>query len=166
MNAAVGRTTKRVVLEGLGWLLVLAGVGMIFLPGPGLLGLFAGLLLLSQQYEWAERWLEPVKLRALREAARGVQSPASLAVSVTGVVLVFAAGALWLLAPTAPSWWPLADSWWLPGGLAVGVTQVVSGLIAAALIVYSYRRFHGDPQAVAELEGDISQADEEQPDLR
>ncbi len=166
MNAAVGRTTKRVVLEGLGWLLTLSGVALIFLPGPGLLGLFAGLLLLSQQYEWAERWLEPVKLRALREAARGVQSPLNLTVSVVGVVLVFAAGVLWLAAPPVPDWWPLSDFWWLPGGLGVGLTQILSGLIALALIVYSYRRFHDNPGALAELEGDIDRAEEQQPDLR
>ena len=39
---------KRVVLEGLGWLLLVLGVAAIFLPGPGLLGVFAGLALLSQ----------------------------------------------------------------------------------------------------------------------
>ena len=56
---------KRVVLEGLGWLLLLLGIAAIFLPGPGLLGVFAGLALLSQQYDWAERRVEPVKVRAL-----------------------------------------------------------------------------------------------------
>ena len=44
---------------------VVLGVAAIFLPGPGLLGIFAGLALLSQQYEWAERRVEPVRLRAL-----------------------------------------------------------------------------------------------------
>ena len=43
MGVPGGRTAKRVVLETLGWVLLLAGVAAIFLPGPGLLGIFAGL---------------------------------------------------------------------------------------------------------------------------
>ena len=53
------------------------------------------------------------------------------------------------------------DSWWLPGGMWTGITQVISGLLALALIVYSYRRFFGDPDAVAELESEIDEADED-----
>ena len=53
--------------------------------------------------------------------------------------------------PPAPDWWPLSDFWWLPGGLGTGITQIVSAFIAVALIVYSYRRFHGNPEAVEEL---------------
>ena len=55
---------KRIGLEILGWVLLLLGMAAIFLPGPGLLGIFAGLALLSQQYEWAERRVEPVRIRA------------------------------------------------------------------------------------------------------
>ena len=62
---------KRIVLETLGWVLLLLGIAAIFLPGPGLLGIFAGLALLSQQYDWAERRVEPVRLRALLRCGRG-----------------------------------------------------------------------------------------------
>ena len=58
----------------LGWLLVVAGVAALTLPGPGLLMLFAGVVLLSQQYEWARRRVEPVKRAAFRAAAESVQS--------------------------------------------------------------------------------------------
>ena len=47
------------MLESIGWLLIVAGIAALILPGPGLLMLFAGLVLLSQQYEWAERRVEP-----------------------------------------------------------------------------------------------------------
>ena len=59
------------------------------------------------------------------------------------------------------SWWPLDDDWWLPGGVWTGVTQIVSGFLALALIVYSYRRFHGKPEAVLALQKEIDEADEE-----
>ncbi|WP_193607954.1 PGPGW domain-containing protein [Nocardioides lijunqiniae] len=154
MNAA-----KRVGVEAVGWLLVVAGIAALILPGPGLLMVFGGLAILSQQYEWAERRLAPIKFRALKGAAESVETIPRLVVSVFGVLVLFAAGALWIWQPPAPEWWPLSDAWWLPGGIATAATQIASGFIALALIVYSYRRFHGDPDAVAKLEADLEQAD-------
>ncbi len=146
---------KRIVLEGLGWLLLVLGIAAIFLPGPGLLGIFAGLALLSQQYDWAERRVEPVRLRALRGAAEGVETWPRIIASCLGALVLVACGVLWILKPPAPGWWPIGDGWWLPGGMWTGVTQVASAFIALALIVYSYRRFHGNPEAVEELDRDI-----------
>ena len=146
---------KRIVLETLGWVLLLLGVAAIFLPGPGLLGIFAGLALLSQQYDWAERRVEPVRLRALRGAAEGVETWPRIVASCLGALVLAACGVLWILKPASPDWWPLSDTWWLPGGVWTGVTQIASAFIAWALIVYSYRRFHGKPEAVAELSRDI-----------
>jgi hypothetical protein len=155
--AVPGRgAAKRLVLETFGWILLVAGVAAIFLPGPGLLGIFAGLALLSQQYDWAERRVEPVRVRALRGAAEGVETWPRIVASVLGALVLVACGVLWIQRPSAPGWWPLAESWWLPGGLWTGVTQIASAAIAVGLIVYSYRRFHGKPDAVAALrtEGD------------
>ncbi|WP_457205929.1 PGPGW domain-containing protein [Nocardioides sp. P5_C9_2] len=155
-----GGAAKRLVLETLGWVLLLAGVAAIFLPGPGLLGIFAGLALLSQQYEWAERRVEPVRVRALRGAAEGVETWPRIVVSVLGALVLAGFGVLWISYPPAPEWWPLAESWWLPGGLWTGVTQVASAGIAVGLIIYSYRRFHGKPEAVAKVR---PKADSESP---
>jgi hypothetical protein len=149
MRARGGATAKRIVLETLGWLLVVGGIAALVLPGPGLLALFAGLALLSQQYEWAERRLAPVKKKALETAEDSVRTwPRILGSSVAGVLLV-AAGVLWCVHPPAPAWWPLAERWWLSGGWGVGVTQILSGLIALGMIVYSYRRFRGPAQPPA-----------------
>ena len=155
------KVAKRVGLEVLGWGLLLAGIAMIALPGPGLLGIFAGLAVLSQQYEWAERRLDPVKYRALKGAAESVETPLRIAVSMLGVLFILASAALFYVSPDQPGWWPLPDWTWLPGGKATSVTMVLSALIAVALLVYSYRRFHGKPEAVAELERDIEEADRE-----
>ena len=146
---------KRVVLETLGWALLLLGVAAIFLPGPGLLGIFAGLALLSHQYDWADRRVEPVRLRALLGAAEGVETWPRIVASCGAAVALGACGVLWILKPPAPGWWPLSDAWWLPGGVWTGVTQVGSAVIALALIVYSYRRFHGRPDALDELRDQI-----------
>lgn len=157
---------KRIVLEILGWVLLLLGLAAIFLPGPGLLGIFAGLALLSQQYDWAERRVEPVRVRALIGAAEGVETWPRVIASCLGAVALAAFGVLWILKPPAPDWWPFAESWWLPGGVWTGVTQVVSAGIAIALIVYSYRRFHGRPEAVAELRREKDGAGRADPDSR
>lgn len=150
---------KRIVLETLGWVLLLVGIAALVLPGPGLLCIFAALALLSQQYEWADRRVDPIRLRALRGAAEGVATWPRIIASVLSAIVLAACGVLWVLDPPAPGWWPLDAMWWLPGGLWTGITQIGSAAIAVALIVYSYRRFHGKPHAVADLEREISDAD-------
>ena len=109
---------KRVLLEVVGWVLVLAGIAALVLPGPGLLLLAAGLFVLSQQYEWAERRVDPILDRALIGAATGVESLWKVALSVLFALGLGACGVLWIKSPPAPDWWPLSESLWLPGGLA------------------------------------------------
>jgi hypothetical protein len=142
---------KRVLLEVVGWVLVLAGIAALVLPGPGLLLLAAGLFVLSQQYEWAERRVDPILDRALIGAAQGVESKWKVALSVLFALGLGACGVLWIASPPAPEWWPLSETWWLPGGLPTGITQIASAAIAIGLIVWSYRRYHGHPEHVAEL---------------
>ena len=141
---------KRVVLETIGWLLVLGGIAALVLPGPGLLMLFGGMAILSQQYEWAERRLRPVEVRALKAAADSVQTWPRIIMSTFGALWIMGTGVLWTIRPDVPEWWPFEDSWWLLGGWPTGVTLIVSGLIALALIVFSYRKFRGveDPDEV------------------
>ena len=99
MRARGGAAAKRIVLETLGWLLVVGGIAALVLPGPGLLGLFAGLALLSQQYEWAERRLAPVKKKALEAAEDSVRTWPRIVASGTAAVVLVAAGVLWCLRP-------------------------------------------------------------------
>lgn len=145
-----GAAAKRIVLEIVGWLLVVAGIAALVLPGPGLLMLAAGLVILSQEYEWAERRLEPIKNKALRGAAEGVENWVRITMSGALAVVLIACGVLWIAEPEMPGWWPFPDWTWLPGGPATGVTQVASGLIAIGLIVYSYRRFRIREEPVPE----------------
>lgn len=142
---------KRIGLEVAGWGLLVLGIAAIPLPGPGLLGVFAGLLLLSQQYEWADKRVEPVKMKALLGAAQGVESWFKVLVSVLAALVLAACGVLWILGPAQPSWWPLPDLLWLPGGIWTGITQVASAIFALGLIVYSYRRYHGNDEEIRAL---------------
>lgn len=159
MGVPGGSAVKRVVLEALGWILVVVGIAALVLPGPGLIAIFAGLVLLSQQYEWADRRVEPVRLRAMKGAADSVETWPRIIGSCLAAILLMACGVVWIMDIDVPGWWTFRESWWLPGGIWTGVTQIGSGLFAIGLIVYSYRRFHGRPEARAELEKDIDTAD-------
>lgn len=143
---------RRIAIEVVGWTLVVAGIFALILPGPGLLMLFAGLAVLSQQYEWAERRLRPVELMALKSAAQGVQTWPRIIASCGAALTIGAVGVVWGIRPDAPGWWPLADKWWLPGGWATATTLIASALLALGTIVYSYKRFHGVEDPVAEAE--------------
>jgi uncharacterized protein (TIGR02611 family) len=168
-----GAAAKRLVLEIVGWALVVLGIAALILPGPGLLMIFGGLAILSQQYEWAERRVRPVEIRAKRAAAESVQTWPRIVVSAAIATWVLGTGLLWIIRPeapgwwplddqwwdwlvrgTVPDWWPLADSWWFVGA-PVGVTLVTSAFIAYGLIIYSFRNYRGmDPERVAELAAD------------
>lgn len=135
------RAARRILLETVGWVLVVAGIAALILPGPGLLMLFGGMAVLSQQYEWAEKRLHPVKVQAMKTAEDSVKTwPRIIGSSLLALLLV-TAGIVWIWQPPAPGWWPLAESWWLVGGIGAGLTQILSGLIALGLMVYSFRRF-------------------------
>jgi hypothetical protein len=149
-------TAKRIALETAGWALLLVGVAAIPLPGPGLLGVFAGLALLSRQYDWADRRVEPVRLRALRGAADGVETWPRIILSCLAALVLAGLGVLWSLEPPVPGWWPLPELLWLPGGIWTGLTQVGSAVFAVGLIVYSYRRFHDNQEEVDELDEQIA----------
>jgi hypothetical protein len=153
-------------VEILGWLLLVLGVAMLFLPGPGLLAVFGGMALLATRYEWAATRVDPVRLRALRGAADGVATWPRVIVSCAGAVALAACGVVWIVGLAQPAWWDFPSWTWLPGGDWFGITQIVSAVIALALIVYSFRRFHGKPEAVAALSREIKDADHELHDAR
>ena len=92
--------------------LVLGCIAALILPGPGLLMLFGGLVILSQQYEWAERRVRPVEIRAKRAACESVQTWPRIAASVLGATWILLTGVVWLVRPTAPGWWSLEERWW------------------------------------------------------
>ncbi len=138
---------RRTGIEVAGWTLIALGLVALVLPGPGLLGLVAGLAVLSLRYRWANRLLRPVKAKAFKAAEQGVQTWLRISISVTGALLVMATGVVWGVWTRAPHWWPYSRSLWLPGGWGTGTGLIISGLIALALIAYSYRRFRGTRSA-------------------
>jgi len=137
----VKRAVKRYSIAAVGFLVLAIGVVLMPLPGPGVLIILVGVLILATQFEWAERRVDQVKRAALRGAADSVKTWPRIFGSLLGVVVVTGFGVLWCLHPPAPSWWPLDDELWLYGGWGPGSTLIFSGVVAAGVLVYSYLNF-------------------------
>lgn len=102
------------------------------LPGPGLLLVLGGLLVLGHGFPAAQRFVDPVRRRAMAAADQSVASPIRVAFSVlTGLALI-AAGVVWGLVPGLPL-----------AGWATGSSLILSGLVLLGLLAFSYRRVHG-----------------------
>jgi len=60
----VQRSGKRIAVTIAGFAVLLAGVALLVLPGPGWLLIFIGLAILATEYVWAERLLKTAKRKA------------------------------------------------------------------------------------------------------
>jgi uncharacterized protein (TIGR02611 family) len=66
----VGRSGKRILVSVVGAALLVGGLVMLVLPGPGLLAVAAGLAVLATEYAWARRALDETRRRAGGAARR------------------------------------------------------------------------------------------------
>lgn len=140
---------RRTGIETVGWTLVVVGIAALVLPGPGLLLLFAGIAVLSQQYEWARRAVEPMKKKAFEAAAIGVRTWPRILASALGACWLIGLGIVLGLSPRIPTYelagYRLGPE--LPfAGWVSGSSLILSGLIAFFLLGYSVHRFR-PPQA-------------------
>jgi hypothetical protein len=69
----IGRSSRRIAVSVAGGVLVLGGLAMLVLPGPGLLVIVLGFAVLGTEYAWAAAALERSKRMAAQagQAARG-----------------------------------------------------------------------------------------------
>jgi len=123
---------KQVVFGTLGGAVLLVGICLLVLPGPGLLLVLAGLLLLSQAFPTVEKYVDPVAARAMQAAEDSVASPLRVAGSVLAGLCLIGLGIVWGL--RVFPWLPLA-------GWSTGSSLIISGIILFVLLGYSIRRF-------------------------
>ena len=62
----ITREGRRLIIFVLGVAMILGGVVMLVIPGPGWLFIFAGLSVLSLEFAWAQRLLRTLKAKASR----------------------------------------------------------------------------------------------------
>jgi uncharacterized protein (TIGR02611 family) len=68
------RSTKRIVVLVIGLALVVGGLAMLVLPGPGILVVIAGLAVLATEFVWAERMLDVAKHHASKAKEKAARS--------------------------------------------------------------------------------------------
>src|SRR5258706_559966 len=120
---------KRVAALVGGGLVLIVGIVLLVLPGPGLLLVLGGLIILANEFPAVEKYVDPVQDRAMKAAEDSVSSPLRIAGSVLAGIALLAAGVVWGLFPALPL-----------GGWATGSSLILSGVALLALLVYSYRR--------------------------
>lgn len=94
----VRAAVTKVLLSVVGVVVILAGVAMLVLPGPGLVAIVLGLAVLAAEWDWAKALLHRARLRL--EAARAAALPrhSSLGRRVwVGVSAVLMGAASWLV---------------------------------------------------------------------
>ncbi|MCX6408802.1 MAG: PGPGW domain-containing protein [Propionibacteriales bacterium] len=135
---------ERVVTEVLGWTVVVIGIILWPLPGPGLLIILAGITILARQHAWARRVLDPLRAKAVEAARFGVATWPRIALSALGGVWLAVLGVVWWVSPTIPEFEVLGVGFGprLPAaGWATGLGLVGSACAAWGLLVYSVLRW-------------------------
>ena len=77
----------------IGFVVLFGGLAMMILPGPGILGIIAGLGILSRELTWAERMLEYAKEKARVDELK--EQPRWVKVGAWVITIGAIAGSLW-----------------------------------------------------------------------
>ncbi len=126
--AAPARAARRVVVTVAGAGILAVGAVLLVAPGPGLIVIAVGLLVLGTEYEWARRRGRTTLRKARQAADAAAARPAALAGTAA-----FAAGLVVLGIVLA-----VVDG--LPGsGIASGISVVISGLAVGGTLGWSVR---------------------------
>ena len=128
---AAGKQVRRVTIAVAGSVVLLVGVALLVLPGPGLLLVLAGLLILASEFPALERHIDPVRDRAMKAAEDSVSSPLRIAGSVLAGLALLAAGIVWGTVRSLPF-----------SGWSTGSSLILSSVLLFALLIWSYHRVH------------------------
>ncbi|MEV7216048.1 PGPGW domain-containing protein [Kitasatospora cineracea] len=131
-DPATVHPVARVLLGVAGAGLIAVGVVLLVLPGPGMLLLLAGMVLVARAVPAFARYVEPVRVKAMQGVEASVASGWRIAGSVLAGLGLIAAGVVAVLVPSLPL-----------AGWATGAGLVLSGLILLGLLAWSHRRVYG-----------------------
>lgn len=121
------RNAKRLLVFLVGVSILLAGVAMLALPGPGVVVIIVGLVVLATEFAWAERALDRTTSTAAGAATKVQDSRTgrwSLAASGVGLI---AAGAVIAIV--------------FNGFIVVGITTALAGVIGLCTLLPSVQRW-------------------------
>jgi len=100
--------TYRILIGVLGTAIVLGGIVLIPLPGPGWLIVFGGLAVLASEFAWAARLLDLARAKVRGWTSWVTRQSLLVRASIGLGGLLFVAGVLWLYLAVwgAPGWLP------------------------------------------------------------
>lgn len=85
----IARNTRRLIVLILGVAVLVAGVAMLALPGPGILVILLGLVILATEFAWAERLLDRTTASAAGAASRVTDNNTGRAgLALSGVAMI------------------------------------------------------------------------------
>lgn len=74
-SRSILKRSRRVIVGVIGGTVVLIGLALIFLPGPGLLVIFAGLAILGAEFAWARSLYQKGRQQAASLLSRKPKDP-------------------------------------------------------------------------------------------
>jgi len=95
-SSRFGRLTGKIAIGVIGVSVILVGIVLLPLPGPGWVIIFTGLGLLAIEFVWARRLLRFARRQVGRWTAWIRRQPLPVRVGSIVATLVIMAGALWL----------------------------------------------------------------------
>lgn len=122
---------KRFAVTLLGGGLVLLGLALMVLPGPGFLVVVVGLTVLATEYAWARRLLKRARSKAEEAQRAAVASRPRLVFTVLFALGMVAVGVGAFLFPDLPFASPVTGTCVLLGGVILLTTTIITARVSA-----------------------------------
>ena len=137
-------SAKRLLVISAGFTLCGAGLIMLVLPGPGILVIFLGLVVLATEYTWAERALERTRVRAAGASSRlHTTRTARVGVAMSAAALITGGAAVAVI---------------LDGHRYIGISLLLGGVGALAILIPATQQLIDRPRPSASREPSTADA--------
>ena len=121
----IARNARRLMILILGLAVVTAGGAMLVLPGPGVIVIILGLVILATEFTWAERVLDRTTSTAAGAASKvSSNGKGRAALAFSGVAMIVGG---------------IVGSIMFPSFVVVGVSVTVAGVIGLATLLPQVR---------------------------
>lgn len=129
----IARNAKRLMILILGVAVLAAGVAMLALPGPGVLVIILGLVILATEFAWAERLLDRTTATAAGAASRVTDNNTGrAALAFSGLAMIVGGIVVTVL---------------FPGFVVVGASVAVAGVVGLVTLLPRVRAWIDDKAA-------------------
>jgi len=117
---------KTVVTAVLGFVLLLAGIALLVLPGPGFVLVAAGLAVLATRFSWAKKPLDYAKDKAQQGVEEVARSKWRAALALACALALIAVGVLGVIGVDLPFL-----------NMLTAIVLILSGLFLVGTVIYA-----------------------------